>query len=83
MGLIFRPEHVRLILKGVKTQTRRRHKHLLRKGKVYEIKRDWYRKTSHRIVITRVCRQRLGDIAPEEALKEGGYTVEEFKEVWK
>ena len=28
-------------------------------------------------------RQRFGDIIPEEALKEGGYTVDEFVKEWK
>ena len=82
MGLIFRQEHIRLILEGVKTQTRRRHKHLLKAGMIYDIKSSWICKTGHRILITRVYRQRLGDITPEEAMKEGGYTVEEFKQIW-
>jgi len=83
MGLIFRREHIDLILEGRKTQTRRRHKHILKAGKVYGIKTSWVHWTGHRILITRVYRQRLGDITPEEARKEGGYTVEEFKEVWR
>ena len=82
MGLIFKQEHIRLILKGKKTQTRRRHKRLFKAGKIYNIKSNWVHKTGHRILITSVHRQRLGDITPEEAMKEGGYTIEEFKEVW-
>jgi len=34
MDLIFKKEHIKLILEGVKTQTRRRHKRLLKKGKI-------------------------------------------------
>jgi len=83
MGLIFKREHIKKILEGTKTQTRRRHKHLLKAGKVYDIRKDWYHSTGHKILITRVRRQRLGDITPEEAQAEGGYTVEEFKEVWR
>ena len=82
MGLIFKKEHIRLILEGKKTQTRRRHKRLLKAGKIYNIKSDWVHKTGHRILITRVYRQRLGEITPEEAMKEGGYTLDEFKQVW-
>jgi len=78
MGLIFRKEHLRPILDGVKIQTRRRHRHRLKAGKVYEIKRDWFHETVHRL-LTRVYSQRLGEIRPAE----DGYTIEEFKEVWK
>jgi hypothetical protein len=83
MGLIFKKKHIRLILDGVKTQTRRRHKRTLKRGKIYDIKRDWYHITGYKILITYVYRQRLGDITPEEAMKEGGYTVDEFVEKWK
>lgn len=37
----------------------------------------------HKILITRVFRQRLGDVTSEEALKEGGYTVAGFRERWR
>jgi len=72
VGLIFKKEHIRLILEGVKTQTRSRHKRPLKRGKIYDIKRDWYHSTGHKILVTDVYSQRLGDITPEEALKEGG-----------
>gem|GEM_PF-5390704 len=39
--------------------------------------------TGHRLLITRVYRQRLGEITPEECLKEGGYAPEGFREVWR
>jgi len=82
-GLVFRREHVEAILEGRNTQTRRRHVHLLKAGKVYDVNRDWYHGTGHRILVTRVYRQRLGDITPEEARAEGGYSVEEFREAWR
>lgn len=77
MGLIFKRDHIELILSGVKTQTRRRHKRTLKAVKIYDIKKDWLQGQK-----TKVYRQRLRDITPEEALKEGGYAVEEFKQVW-
>ena len=52
-------------------------------GKVYDINKEWYHGTGHRILVTRVRRQRLGDVTPGEARAEGGYTVEEFTEAWK
>jgi len=82
LGLIFREEHIRLILEGVKTQTRRLHKHPLKVGRVYRVKRNWVRYTDIQVLITRRYRQRLGDITLEEAFKEGGYSLEEFREVW-
>lgn len=83
MGLIFKKEHIDLILEGVKTQTRRRHSRPLKAGRVYDIKKDWYHSTDLKILITRVRRQRLGDITPEEARKEGGYTIKEFQSIWR
>ena len=83
VGFLFKKEHVRLILEGVKTQTRRRHKYPRKAGKVYDIKRDWFHSTGDKILITRVRRQRLGEITPADAMAEGGYTVEEFRKVWR
>jgi len=80
--MIFSEEHIQLILEGKKTQTRRRHVHILKVGRVYRIQRSWYEWTDIRIPITRAFQQRLGDITEEEALKEGGYTVEEFRRIW-
>lgn len=82
MGLIFKKEHIFLILEGVKTQTRRRHKRPLKVGRVYDFKKDWYHSTGIKIKITKVYSQRLGDITPEEAQKEGRYTISEFVYVW-
>lgn len=62
MGLIFEKEHIKLILESVKTQTRRRHKRLLKKGKIYDIKKDWYHNTGHKVRIIDVFKHRLGDI---------------------
>jgi hypothetical protein len=83
MGLIFRRDHIDAILEGRKTQTRRRHAHPLKAGKVYDVNKDWYHSTGHRILVTRVRRQRLGDVTPGEARAEGGYSVEEFREAWR
>ena len=80
--MIFSEEHIRLILEGKKTQTRRRHVRVLKAGRVYRIQRSWYEWTDIRIVITRAFQQRLGDIAEEDAEKEGGYTIEEFHRIW-
>ena len=57
--------------------------HNCARGRIYDVKRDLYHSTGHRILIKRVCRELLGDITKEDAQAEGGYTVEEFKEVWR
>jgi len=80
--MIFQKEHIRLILEGKKTQTRRRHVRVLKLGRVYRIQRSWYEWTDIRIVITRAFQQRLGDITEEDAEKEGGYAIEEFRKTW-
>lgn len=82
--MIFSEEHIQKILSGEKTMTRRRYVHPRKVGRVYRIQRrgsiyDW---TDIRILITRAFKQRLGDITPEDVIKEGGYTVEGFKRVW-
>jgi len=51
-------------------------------GRVYDIKKDWYHSTGIRIKIIKAYKQRLGDITPEEAQNEGGYTISEFVYVW-
>ena len=82
MGMIFRRKHIDLILEGKKIQTRRRHKRPRRAGRIYSLKSSWIHRTEHKIKVDRVYEQRLGDVTPEEALKEGGYTIEEFMELW-
>ena len=83
MGRIFREDPIRMNLDDVKTQTLRLHKRPLKVGRVYRINRNWFEFTDIHIRITKRHRQRLGDVTPEEALKEGGYTFEEYKEVWR
>jgi hypothetical protein len=83
MGLLFKKEHINKILEGTKTQTRRRHKRPLKVGRVYDVNKDWYHSTDIKIRIVKAYIQRLGDITPDEAFKEGGYTIEEFISVWK
>lgn len=68
--MIFSEEHIRLVLEGKKTQTRRRHVRPVKLG------------TGIRIVITRAFQQRLGDITEEDAENEGGYSIKEFQRIW-
>lgn len=73
-----------MIRDGKKTMTRRVHRYTLQAGHVYKVKLNWYKYIDPplSIWVTHSTKQRLGDISTEDALKEGGYTVEQFKEIW-
>ncbi len=79
---MFKRDLLDLVLSGAKTQTRRRHKRLLKERKVYSLKRGWFSDTGAKIRILRVFRQRLGEVSEEEARKEGFASLEEFREKW-
>jgi hypothetical protein len=80
--MMFKRELLDLVLSGVKTQTRRLHRRVLREGRIYALKRNWIESTGKYIKITRVARQRLRDVSEEEAVKEGFSSIEEFQKVW-
>lgn len=77
--LPFMPEHVPPIRKGTKIQTSRKGLdpkiHVGAKVEAYTKFAD--------LRITDISRKRLGDFTEEDAKREGGYTLEEFKRVWK
>jgi ParB family chromosome partitioning protein len=75
----FMPEHVPPIRKGVKTQTSRKSiDPRIRVG----AKIAAYTKFAELRVID-ISRKKLGDFTDEDAKREGGYTLEEFRAVWK
>jgi len=82
--LLFKPEHIEPILNGVKTQTRRIWKnHRVKVGSIHRAKTKMLSKDYFALLkITGLRRERLGDLTEEDARAEGGYTVQEFKEVW-
>jgi len=79
---IFKRRHLRKVLSGHKTQTRRTHKHTWKLGKTYSVRDKWFSKPQGHITITRKFKQRLGDINPQDAKKEGSNSLEEFKQEW-
>ena len=83
MALMFKKHHLKMVIAGTKTMTRRVHKRPLKAGRVYQLRRDWYHSIPVWINMLKVYKERLGDISEEDARKEGGYTIEEFKEVWR
>ena len=79
---MFNKDLLEMVLSGRKTQTRRRHKHLLKEKQKYVVKRNWYKNTEYYIQIKKVYPQKLGDVSEEEAIKEGFSGLDEFRDVW-
>jgi ParB family chromosome partitioning protein len=78
--LPFSKVHADAILKEVKTQTSRKTKDpKLQKGVTVRAQVTHFAD----LAVTDVCRKKLGDFDEDDARREGGYTLNEFKEVWK
>lgn len=75
----FMPVHVEPIRKGIKTQTSRKGLDpRIRIGAKIEA----YTKFAELRVVD-LARKKLGDFTEEDAEREGGYTLEEFRRAWK
>lgn len=85
MILLFKPEFVEPILRGVKTETRRRWKQpLVKPGLTYWAATGLRREDRFAVLkIVYVRKQRLGDMTEDDARKEGCRSLEEFKRVWR
>ena len=87
--MIFSPENIELIREGKKTETRRIWKKPhVKVGKTYQCRTSRYAKTpedSPYIKITAMRKERLGEITPEAAKREGmdsGLKIFQFRELW-
>jgi hypothetical protein len=82
--MLFKPEHVGLILSGRKTQTRRVWKKARAKvGSVHKAKTTLFSRDYFALIrITEVRKERLGDISLEDVRREGYDTLGAFKEEW-
>jgi hypothetical protein len=82
MTMLFKEKHIKKIMRGEKTMTRRTHKRTFKVGGVYGI-RSWYlKRPKHYVKITSRFQQRLGDMTFEDVRKEGYETFEDFKRAW-
>ncbi|MGA2310442.1 MAG: ParB/RepB/Spo0J family partition protein [Candidatus Bathyarchaeia archaeon] len=81
--LPFRLSHMDPILKGVKTQTSRKGIPDPKVRVGARIHAAVWEPHFADLVITSIERKRLGDFTDEDARREGGYTLEQFREVWK
>lgn len=78
--LPFSKVHADAIVEQIKTQTSRKTKDpRLQKGASVRAQVTHFAD----LKITDVYRKKLGDFDDEDAKREGGYTLDEFKEVWK
>jgi len=80
--MMFKKDLLEMVISGAKTQTRRRHKNLLKEKQKYVVKRNWYKNTEYYIQIKKVYPQKLGDVSEEEARKEGFSGLDEFRDAW-
>lgn len=81
MALLFRKKHLEKILDGEKTQTRRISKPRVKPGSTYKLRRG-YNPIPEFIEIEEVFQQKLGEITPEDVLKEGFNSFQEFIQEW-
>jgi ParB family chromosome partitioning protein len=78
--LPFSKAHADAILDEIKTQTSRKAKDTrLRPGVIVQAQVTHFAD----LEVTDVYRKKLGDFDDKDARREGGYTLDEFKEVWK
>ena len=78
--LPFSRAHAEAMEKGIKTQTSRKTKDpRLQSDMLVRAQVTHYAD----LEVTNVFRKKLGDFDEEDARREGGYTLDEFKEVWR
>ncbi len=82
--MLFKPEHKQMILNGTKTATRRNWKKpMVKVGGIYKCKlkmlsKDYFAK----IKVTKLFKQRLGDMDIKDIKKEGYNWNYEFMDIW-
>lgn len=82
--MLFRPEHVEMILSRTKTQTRRAWKRPMAKvGGIYKVKTRMLSKEYYCLIeVVGLGAERLGDITEEDVRKEGYGSISEYMDVW-
>ena len=82
--ILFKPEHVPMILAGRKTQTRRTwDKPRVKVGRIYQCRTSYYGKPFARVRVTELRRERLGDISDADVYAEGYDSREALADVWR
>lgn len=86
--MLFKDKHIKDIKEGRKTVTRRCWKRKMAKqGGIYPMQQRMFQPKSECPGFIRVTeepfKQRLGDMTEADAQMEGGYSLAEFKRLWK
>lgn len=86
--MLFKPRHIEKIRNGTKTATRRDWKDGHARpnvGAIHMAQTEMFTSIEECdcfIRIDDVYEERLGDMTAEDARKEGGYTLDDFREAW-
>lgn len=82
--ILFKDWHINPILRGEKNQTRRIWKKPRAKVGSVHLAKTQMLSTYYfaKLLITGIRKEKLCQITPEDAMKEGGYSVEEFVDIW-
>ncbi|MFW6008682.1 MAG: ASCH domain-containing protein [archaeon] len=85
--MLFQPEHIKMIKNGEKTVTRRDwDKRMIKAGNIYPCQTKMFQTKEECEVFIKVkkwYKENLGEMTEEDAKKEGGYSLKEFKQLWK
>ena len=80
--LTFRLNHIRSMIDGIKIQTSRKSlDYKIKEGAI--IKANLWQPNYCQLRVKRIERKKLKDFDEQDARREGGYSLEEFKNVWK
>jgi hypothetical protein len=82
LTLLFKRSLVPKIIDGSKTATRRAKRPNVKKGKTYRIRVNYSGSLRHRIRVTELYKQQLGDMTLGDALKEGFHDISSYRETW-
>jgi hypothetical protein len=82
--ILFKPEHVPMILNHTKTQTRRKGKRRWKVGSVHQAKTNFKKDSAFaNLRILAVREEPLGCITTEDAKAEGYNSIAEYQQVYK
>lgn len=84
MNMLFKTEHIEMIKKGTKTQTRRNWKRrMVKPGGIYKVKTKMLSKDYHcKIKVISVNKEKLFDMNEDDFIAEGYTDPNEFWDIW-
>jgi len=82
LALIFKKRYINPIIRGEKTVTRRASRPMVKPGGIYRLRMGFFNYMPDRIRVHRLYTQRLDEMTPEDAVKEGVSSLEEFRRDW-